>query len=537
MKNLIISPLRYTLSLVFFVSIAINSFSSTQKSTERYNHNYNDKDKKELILKAHANAELFDKGNKTKKAITELENILTLAESLNEEALLERTYELLWQFNKKANNKKKTVEYSALYNLTKTTRENKSLEEKNSKTEQLLNKSTNDITTLKKEKVITAHVIDSTNHQLLVTKDSLGILDLINRNKQGEIILLNKEKQLKDLKVKEQALLIKEEEALQRFTWVLVGSLVLGIITLSTLAFFIYKNLQQKKKHNVQQEVQLQLIQHQHDNITMSINYAQRIQNSMLPHQSGLAQFIPDSFILFKPKDIVSGDFYWIYNTETGEAVNELDVDSIQPFVQHQRSSKIIIAAVDCTGHGVPGAFMSMIGFNLLNTIVSKDIHEPHLILSELNKGVHHALQQHRTENKDGMDMAICSIDKINKTIEFAGAKNPMIVIKNGELEVIKGDKDAIGGSQGGANRTYTKHTITIDQPTTIYLLSDGYEDQFGGPEGKKFMIKTLRELLLKIHQEPFEQQKEILNQTIEAWKGRTEKQIDDILLMGMRVE
>lgn len=133
---------------------------------------------------------------------------------------------------------------------------------------------------------------------------------------------------------------------------------------------------------------------------------------------------------------------------------------------------------------------MSMVGYNLLNMIVYNKIYEPHLILSELNKNVRSALQQDKNDNKDGMDMALCVINREDKTIEFAGAKNPLIVIKNGELEHLKGDKHPIGGSQGEAHRDYTKHTISYDSETHIYMFSDGYVDQFGGPDSKKFMIK-----------------------------------------------
>ncbi len=535
MKSIIIKQLRYWLCIILMISNSISGYSDNKKDAEKNSNS----DKRSQILKAITLAEQLEKEDKTKKAITELEKILPTAETLNNEVLLERTYELLSIYNKKINNKKKAAEYNTLYNITKTAREKKELEikkeeleKKNKKTEILLSRSTTAINNLEEEKKITAQVIDSTTNQLLMTQDSLSILDLINRERQSQITLLNKEKQLKDLKVKEQELIIKEEEARKHFTWVIIGSLVLGLMTLSTLAFYIYKNLQQKKEYSHQIEEQLGLIQHQHEHITQSINYAQRIQNAMLPTEHNLTQLIPDSFILFKPKDIVSGDFYWFYNAETGKTISELDPDQTSEHVVQ----KIIIAAVDCTGHGVPGAFMSMIGYNLLDMIASKHTHEPHLILSELNRSVQHALQQQKSNNKDGMDMAICSIDKSNKIIEFAGAKNPMIVIKNGELEVFKGDKDSVGGAQGDANRTYTKHSIHIDQPTTIYLFSDGYEDQFGGTEGKKFMIKNLRDLLLKIHQEPFEKQKEILNQTLEAWKGTKEKQIDDILVIGMRV-
>src|SRR5207244_569162 len=146
------------------------------------------------------------------------------------------------------------------------------------------------------------------------------------------------------------------------------------------------------------------------------------------------------------------------------------------------------------------------------------------------------ALQQYKNENQDGMDMALCVIDKDAKTMEFSGAKNPIVYIQDGELFHIKGDSHPIGGSQRGAKRTYTKHVISIEKPTSFYLFSDGYTDQFGGPENKKFMIKNFKELLLKIHTLPFDEQKSILDKSIEDWKGTREKQLDDVLVMGMKV-
>ncbi|HSZ72584.1 MAG TPA: SpoIIE family protein phosphatase [Cytophagaceae bacterium] len=523
-------------TLVLFLTTTGGSIAGTTKSGS----NRTSEDKGAAITQSIKLAEQLHGEGKTRKAINELEKILPKVELLEDEVLLEKTYRLLYEYNTELKNKKKAEEFGILYNLTKTAREKKELEASNKKKELLLKKNATAINTLKEEnkksesdKELAQQEVYQKSTELLITRDSLGILDLINSERQNQINLLNKEKQLKELKVKEQALLIKEKEAREHLTWVILGSLILGLITLSALAFYIYRNLQQKRKYSDQIESQLQIISHQHENITNSITYAQRIQNAMLPHEHSFHQLFPDSFILFKPKDIVSGDFYWFFNINTGSALNDYEISGDVPF---NPSQKVLVAAVDCTGHGVPGAFMSMIAYNLLNMIVSKNIHEPDKILSELNRSVRFALQQYKNDNKDGMDMAICSIDQQNKIIEYAGAKNPLIIIKDGVLEHIKGDKDPIGGSQGKSERTYTKHTIAIDKPTTLYLLSDGYEDQFGGPEGKKFMIKNLKELLLNIHHEPFDKQKGILDKTIEDWKGSKEKQIDDILVMGLKV-
>lgn len=260
----------------------------------------------------------------------------------------------------------------------------------------------------------------------------------------------------------------------------------------------------------------LNTVEHQKNEILSSINYAKRIQNSILPTKEQFEKLLPDSFVFFQPRDIVSGDFYFI----------------------REIKGKIILAAIDCTGHGVPGAFMSFIGHLGLTSLTTiAQITSASELLKQLNIGIRFTLQQERTKTNDGMDMALVVIDKENKTLEFSGAKNPLIYLQNNELTVIKGDKTPIGGEQKEDERLFTTHRIDISQPTTFYLFSDGYQDQFGGDQNRKFMIKRFRELLLEIHQKPMQEQKEILNQTIQDWmKKADEKQIDDILVVGCRV-
>jgi len=249
--------------------------------------------------------------------------------------------------------------------------------------------------------------------------------------------------------------------------------------------------------------------------ITSSINYAKRIQDATLPRLPAMQRAFNDLFVLFKPRDIVSGDFYWF----------------------HEQTHCKIMAAVDCTGHGVPGAFMSLVGQQALNKIVRQNgIIEPDLILNELHKEVRMMLKQDQSDNRDGMDMSVCLYDKQEKTLQFAGAKNPLVYIKNKELVHLKGDKHPIGGRQDEDERIFKKHTVAIDEPTTFYMFSDGYQDQFGGAEDRKFMISRMRNLLLEIHQEPLDQQHTILDDTMEDWKKDT-KQLDDILVIGFRID
>ena len=194
------------------------------------------------------------------------------------------------------------------------------------------------------------------------------------------------------------------------------------------------------------------------------------------------------------------------------------------------------MTAVDCIGHGVPGAFMSMIGNDLLNSIIKeKQIVQADKILTQLHKDIRQTLKQEETQTNNGMEMALVVIDKENQTLEFAGAKNPLIYIQNDKLYKIKGDIMGIGGTQTEIERNFTRHTLDITQPTTFYLFSDGYQDQFGGNKDKKFMTKRFRELLFDIYKKPMGEQKSILESTLQDWMGE-EKQVDDILVMGVRL-
>lgn len=247
--------------------------------------------------------------------------------------------------------------------------------------------------------------------------------------------------------------------------------------------------------------------------ITSSINYAKRIQSAMLPNVDVMQRAFGELFVLYKPRDIVSGDFYWYHENE--------DIK--------------VVAAVDCTGHGVPGAFMSLVGQQALNRIVSQNTIRPDLILNELHLAIRNLLKQDVSDNQDGMDISICSYNKKKKRIEFAGAKNPLVYIKNDELVQIKGDKHPIGGKQKEKERIFTNHVVEIDSPTIFYIFSDGYQDQFGGTEGRKFMIKRLKEMFLEIHKKSFNDQQHILDNTFEDWRKRN-KQLDDVLVIGFRL-
>jgi sigma-B regulation protein RsbU (phosphoserine phosphatase) len=257
-------------------------------------------------------------------------------------------------------------------------------------------------------------------------------------------------------------------------------------------------------------------IQAQKKHIMDSIVYAQRIQNAILPSDELITKLIPNNFVYYKPKDIVSGDFYWV----------------------EKIPGKSIIAAVDCTGHGVPGAFMSIIGTNQLDyavrTVKAKHASE---ILDALSEGVENSLNQENatTSIRDGMDISLCIIDYKNMVLEFAGAYNPLYLVRNGEFLIYKADKHAIGSHSSYPDRKYTNHTIELQKDDIIYIFSDGYPDQFGGPKGRKFMYKQFREYLLEISDQSLDEQKALLENKNVEWRGQ-ETQVDDIIIIGIKI-
>jgi serine phosphatase RsbU (regulator of sigma subunit)/HAMP domain-containing protein len=250
--------------------------------------------------------------------------------------------------------------------------------------------------------------------------------------------------------------------------------------------------------------------------VTDSIHYAKRIQEAILPPNNLVKQILPESFVLYKPKDIVSGDFYWI----------------------DKKGDWCYFAAVDCTGHGVPGAFMSIVGYNLLKDILKNtDSVQPSIIMDKMNDGVANTLHTNTTsgkQTKDGMDMTLCAINYNTLELQFSGAFNPLYIIRGNELIQYKADKFPVGMFIG-EKQNFTNHSIQLQKGDSIYIFSDGYADQFGGPRGKKFMAGNFRQLLSDVSKLPIERQKTMLNQTIEEWRGNLE-QVDDILIIGVKV-
>ncbi len=256
-------------------------------------------------------------------------------------------------------------------------------------------------------------------------------------------------------------------------------------------------------------------IREKNKKINDSINYAERIQDAILPNSSIIKRDLPNSFIYFLPRDIVSGDFPWYQKV----------------------GDEILISAVDCTGHGVPGALISIIAYFLLQDVVDRGIHEPGKVLDTLDQLVTKTLRQDEEDSKlkDGMDMGFCRINLKNKTVEYAGAHRPLYLVRNGELHEFKGNRFPIGGGSSYSNKTeFTNHRIDIQEGDAIYFFSDGYPDQFGGPENRKFGPKRIKEMVTTYNYNKFEEMQKMVDDRFQEWKADY-KQTDDVLLIGIK--
>ncbi len=249
--------------------------------------------------------------------------------------------------------------------------------------------------------------------------------------------------------------------------------------------------------------------------VTDSILYAKRIQDAILPPDNYIKSLLPQSFVLFKPKDIVSGDFYWF----------------------HKKGNNVYFSAVDCTGHGVPGAFMSLLGHNILTDIVKNtNLTEPGEMLNRMRDDVVQTLNANRSQDQamDGMDMNLCCVDFEKMELQYAAAYNSLYLVRNGELKEYPANKFPIGAFIG-EKKDFDNHRIKIEKDDLIYLFSDGYADQFGGEKGKKFMVGNFRKLITQISASPIEQQKQQLEEALARWQGQHE-QVDDILIIGVKI-
>jgi len=490
-------------------------------------------------------ASAYEAYRRYKKAIDVFNETLKEAKKIRYSALIYKSYEAIIRINIKRKNFEDAFTYLQEYN---------GFQGKGKyaykKKLAILETKYEDVIEEKKDKEYQLNIVDSTLS--VVEKEKEGLV-IETAEKSEQIDILNFDKKIKEEKIK-----IQNEEAKRRQKQILALVIFLAVILIFSILLFkllkdkrkAYKQLAQKnaeineKKEEImvqaelllernkliiekKEEIETQkneiLIQRdvalkQKKEIIDSINYAKRIQNAIFPSTDYINKILHEYFILFKPRDIVSGDFYW--------------VKQIRNFV--------IVAVADCTGHGVPGAFMSMLGTSYLNELVtSRRLDNAGEILNSLRNKVKTSLGQigKGFEVSDGMDMALYIINTEKKELQFSGAFNPLYILRKdneNELIEIKADNQPI--SAYIKETDFTNHKFKLQKNDCLYTFSDGYIDQFGGKKGRKFRSKNFKQLLLRIYDEPMSVQKEILNQTIKAWMNNKHKQIDDIIVFGLRI-
>jgi serine phosphatase RsbU (regulator of sigma subunit) len=318
-----------------------------------------------------------------------------------------------------------------------------------------------------------------------------------------------KEEAIKDAEHKKQLEIVAEREQKQKIiSYSISGGFVLALV----FGFFFMNRLRVTRKQKIVIESQKKIVDQKNQEITDSITYAKRIQDAILPPSIDLNKSLKEGFVYYKPKDIVAGDFYWL------EKVGDI----------------VLYAAADCTGHGVPGAMVSVVCNNALNRAVREyELINPALILDKVRELVIETFEKSNEQVKDGMDIALCSINFKTNKLQFSGANNPIYIIRNGVVLETKGDKQSIGNFSGLT--PYTLHEIDIESGDSIYTFTDGYPDQFGGPKGKKLKYKPFKELLLSMSSKSMDEQHTVLSEAFDSWKGEME-QIDDVCVIGVRI-
>lgn len=422
-----------------------------------------------------------------------LEEAVTLTTELNDLKSLRTCYGMLAENYDKLGNSAKSLEYNGLYTTLQ-----KHLQQ------QEVDMADQRARIAEAEKMVK-------ETQLQNTVDTLNQVMEVSRARQMQIELLNKEKELQNMSLAEQAARLKSQRI---FTF----SLAAGILLLLVIAVLIFIQFQNKKKANLVLAAKNEEISVQKQKIDDSIHYAHRIQKAVLIPRDDLIGRLPEHFVFFKPRELVSGDFFWISGNE----------------------SRIFLAAVDCTGHGVPGAFMSMLGISYLNEIAGSisgtmQKTEAGEVLDRLRAHIISSLHQSgiRKESKDGMDIALVIWDVASGTLQYAGAHNSLYLIRRKELKVYEADRMPISIHRL-ADRAFTNHQIQLEKNDRIYLFTDGYSDQMGGAQGRKYLSRNFKQLLQDIHEHPMAAQKEFLETNINQWMGGY-PQRDDILVAGIR--
>ncbi len=357
----------------------------------------------------------------------------------------------------------------------------------------------------KKFVAIKDSIIDDVKHEQIAEMQARYDTE----KKEQEILLLNKNQKLKETE-------LEREKILKRsFSIGLALAALLGVCILIIL-IVVWNRYKLKNTISKKLEEQNLIIALKNKEVTDSIKYAKRIQEAILPPDTLMQKLFPEHFVLYKPKDIVSGDFYWA----------------------EQFGNKYFLATVDCTGHGVPGAFMSIVGNNLLNQAVNLyGIDKPSLILDNVNKELYKILHQTYEDStvKDGMDLSLIAINPKTLVMEYAGAFNPVWILRNEKMIELKGDKFPVGAFVGEDLKRFTQVDFQLQKGDIVYLFTDGYADQFGGEKGKKFKYRQLESKLLEIHTQQMQKQKTILETTFENWRGTLE-QVDDVCIVAVKI-
>jgi serine phosphatase RsbU (regulator of sigma subunit) len=435
-------------------------------------------------------------------AIDNIEEAIAMAKELNDFVLLKQSYGVAYDIYEKQGNDPKSRAYFELYSAI-----DKKLKEQ--KMTEITSEADRKVNIAESEKQLTQEQLNQTNQVLEETTNTLQQVEELTREQKMEL-------ELREAKISEQNALLETEKLKRKYLTIGILALTMFVIVLAIMIFQIWKA---NKKINQQK----MWLEKQNKEIKASIRYAQTIQQAMLPANSEIEKYF-DPFILFLPKDIVSGDFYWIAVRENGV------------------KKSVYFAVVDCTGHGVPGAFMSMIGNRLLNEIVGeRKVESPREILGLLNNSIREALRQEETDNNDGMDLALCCFDIPNKgksKLTFAGAKRPVYIIKNTENRLIvhNGDRKSIGGySLSKRDIAFSEYEQELESGDMIYLFSDGIIDQ-NGPERKKFGRVRMEEAMIDCAKlRPIEQHA-IIEQRLREYMTN-EEQRDDITLIGLKIK
>lgn len=281
------------------------------------------------------------------------------------------------------------------------------------------------------------------------------------------------------------------------------------------IAIVAIKLLLVNRKNTKMLQHKNEVIEERNKHITDSINYAKRLQNAILPTKDVVSMILSEHFLLYQPKDIVSGDFYWVSDHD----------------------HKFMVAAIDCTGHGVPGALLSIVGYNAIaQTVNEMNIIKPDEVLISMNTIIKKILHQDaKSDIRDGMDMALCTFDRKTNMLEYSGANNPIYIVSDNKMNIVKASKLTIGSIQEEVHSPPEHHSIQLKKGDCFYIFSDGYADQFGGKDNKKFKTSRMQELLLSINHKPMQEQEQLIHTAFVDWKGNNE-QVDDILVIGVRV-